>query len=124
MFVETAVVATLVCASTKRSRADAELHLISGRTQCVQVASGRTLETVMTEEINDVSGVADVKIRRDGSVVSVDVEMSQFDRNSRRSVYAAERRLAKRYPNHRLDVRLIDRSPEHQSKDADEGTAS
>ena len=43
LIVETAVVATWVCASTRRTRAlsEADLHLISGGTKCIQVASGR-----------------------------------------------------------------------------------
>jgi hypothetical protein len=40
--------------------------------------------------------------------------LPKFAKSTRRGVYAVELRLAEQYPNHSIDVRLIDNSPEHQ----------
>ena len=53
--------------------------------------------------------VVEVRERRDGSIHAT-VFMSQFDRDSRRAVYAAEGRLMDEFPQARIDVDVVDAS--------------
>jgi hypothetical protein len=122
LIVETAVAVTLLCAATRRQRIENSEYSISSsvKTHLFQVASGRTLEGDMREELQGLPNVSGVTVKRNGNLVSVDVELSQFDRASRRRIYSKERELAKYYPAHVLDVRLIDCS-ERSHADADQG---
>jgi hypothetical protein len=81
------------------------------------VSSGTSMEVDVREELQGLPNVSGVTVNRRGNLVLVDVELSQFDKISRRQVYSRERQIAKYYPGHILDVRLIDRSPQ-QSRDA------
>src|SRR5260370_71976 len=69
---------------------------------------------------HSVLSVDRVQIHQDGTRILVDVEMSTFDRVSRRHAYAKEWQLYKEYPGYTFDVRLIDQSP-RQTNDAIQG---
>ena len=121
--VETMMATALLCTSTKKKCTDSDIVYFTTqpRPALIHLTTGETLETIVSDKIKSLPHVDGVSVRRNGPVVSVDVEMSKFDKATRRSVYAVERQLAEQYPNHSVDVRLIDKSPENQSRDAVKG---
>ena len=71
-------------------------------------------------EFEELAGVDRVQIHQNGTRILVDVEMSKFDRSTRRHAYAKEWQMYKEYPGYTFDVRLIDQSP-RQINDAIQG---
>ncbi len=123
MFIETAVAVGLFCAPTKRKHVNEfKPYVVNGASSIISfhVASGKTMERLVSEEFDELAGVGAVGVIKNGRSLSVDVEMSAFDKTSRRNVYATERRIAKSYPGYAFDVRLIDCSRQH-TNDAFEG---
>jgi len=107
--VETLVATTLLCSSLKRE-SGAVCVTSSG---IVQVASGGTLENKMTGEIEDISGVLDVSVKRTGDTFDVSVTMENMDFEPFDKVVNCKLSLYDRYPNYtfNFDYQLAEISP-------------
>lgn len=71
-------------------------------------------------EFEELAGADKVHVHQNGTRITVDVQMSMFDRVTRRHAYAKEWQLYKEYSGYSFDVRLIDHS-QRQSNDAIQG---
>ena len=73
-----------------------------------------SIEADVHDRLAALPHVNSVSVQLNGTILDVYVEMSKFDRGTRHNVYDLELALAAQYPNNRIDVCLIDKSPEHQ----------
>lgn len=96
-----------------RPRPQLEFLLASNDTKCVNASSGKTAEAIMNEEFEELAGVERVMITREGSIFSIDIDMSVFDRDTRRRVYAKEQKLYNDFPKYSFNIHLNDRSRRH-----------
>jgi hypothetical protein len=78
--------------------------------KCIRLASGKTAEAIMSEEFDEIVGVESVTVTRAGAAFLIEVNMSLFDRVTRRLAYDKERELYGKFPDYSLSVHLIDRS--------------
>jgi hypothetical protein len=122
MLFETTLGTTLlVSAAARCQRQESQGFLLSSGTARICVASGKSAEAIMTEEFDELAGVESVKITRDGQSFSIDIDMSMFDRATRRRIYAKERELYSKFPRYLLNVHLNDRSQQGAQIDAVQG---
>jgi hypothetical protein len=104
--------------TTRRNTAEYIVTLNSGH--CYRLSTGTSMAEKAISEFETLAGVENVSVGQNGSRLVIDVEMSIFDRASRRNAYAKEWQLYKEHPGYTFDVRLIDRSP-RQGTDAVQG---
>lgn len=111
MIVETAVAVTLLCTSAKRQRPEVDVSCItnsgSAGIHLVRVASGRTLEAKMVDDIEEMSGVVDVTVKRTGDVFDVFVVMENMDFAPFSAVVQKELDLDAKFPDYTFNFDLL-----------------
>ena len=113
MILEAAIALGSFCTMPKRKEEKSELVCTvysSADTSCFQMASGRTLEQSMKIDFGRILGVGEVRISRHGDSCSVEVDLHDFSRETRRKVYAKERELYQEHPLIGFEFRVIDAS--------------
>jgi len=120
MFIaETLFAVTVVCAAPKKSTGQTEsnFYVLANDNGCssFRFVNGTSLEQKMTDELKSIAGVGDVHVSRNGSALSIQVDVLNFDRATRRTIYAKEKELRGLYPNNALEIYLADmsRTPEN-----------
>jgi len=111
--VETAMTVSLLCTLPKKTSPEGWPYFVAhdGKAaNCFQLASDTSLERKMADEFEGLHGVRNVQIARSRESFSIDVYLAAFDRATRRSVYAIEKDLYRRFPDLTFGVRLIDAS--------------
>ena len=110
---ETILVVSAICSAMPPRRASIQNYSITSNAPgCFQIASGITIEDEVTYNLNSLPGIggAATLANRRRCLLMVDIDVAKFDRDTRRSIYAAGRALHEEFPNHVLDFRLIDKS--------------
>jgi len=69
------------------------------------------MEQVLISRFQDIDGVSDTRVKRNGEYFSVEVDLSIFDRPTRNKVFARERDLYQEFPSAEFDFCLVDVSP-------------
>ena len=102
MFIAESVIAmTVLCSAPKRQRRWDDLHQMSNGAQavnCFQITSGISLEHKVTIELEEIVGVRDVKIQRNGNSFSVDVVVADLEFSTYEQVINKEIELFDRFP--------------------------
>jgi hypothetical protein len=109
LIVETAVAVTLLCASTKRQRIEDFAYSMnsSAKQKVFQIASGRTLESKMTGDIEEMAGVVAVTVKRTGDTFDVSVIMENMDFDPFRAVVEKELALDGTYPDLTFNFEIL-----------------
>jgi len=110
---EGALAMRMICSTEARRQRQAKNHpyyVSNESSNCFQVATGTSLESKLADEIENIDGVRDVRVNRNGAAFSVDIDLLNFDKASRRRVYAKEKDLYREFPNYTFNFCLIDAS--------------
>src|SRR4051812_37281048 len=96
---ETAVVGiSLVCASTRRLHPDKFLQLISGTVKSIPMASGKTLESRIMSELDELQAVCGTSVVRTGDHLRVTVILENMEFSRFEAIVQKELELYSRYP--------------------------
>ena len=101
---ESILALSVLCTIPKRLNLGHELQYISGAGTCFQVSSGPTLEERLTMDIEQISGVREVSVKRNGDSLDVCVVIDNMEFALYEKVIQKELDLFEKFPN--LQVRF------------------
>lgn len=108
LIAETLLVAA-VCTSTKRSSFETLLYTTGGQS-AFEISSGISLERHIANKLCDMNGVQNARVTLEKDQLYIEVDLWNFDKATRRAVYARERELYREYPDLSIGLHLVDAS--------------
>ena len=107
----------LMCSDAKRESFRDYFEIVSNGVSSFQLTTV-SLEEKLKEQFEDLAGVGQVRMSKNGKTLSVQIEVTNFDRTTRRRIYATEREAYKTFPEYSFDFCLVDvsESPENAER--------
>ena len=81
-----------------------------GAKNCFHICSGPTLEQLLEKDFEAIPGVLFAEISRTMDHLYAEVNLHQFDRQTRRAIYAKERELYEAFPRLSFEIHIVDAS--------------
>jgi hypothetical protein len=81
-----------------------------GTRKSFSICNGPTLEQQLGEEFEAIPGVLFAEVRRSVDHIYAEISVSQFDRQTRRAIYARERKIYESFPRLSFEIHIVDAS--------------